>query len=49
MLRDVSESEAYEQCTGATRFLTEIRTLLRQAGLREDELDPVPPLRGTNE
>ena len=47
--RDVSESEAYEQCMGATTFLTEIRTLLRQAGLREDELDPVPPLRGANE
>ena len=47
--RDVSESEAYEQCTGATTFLTEIRALLRKAGLREDELDPVPPLRGAKE
>ena len=44
--RDVSESEAHEQCTGATTFLTAIRILLRKAGLREDELDPVPPLRG---
>ena len=41
--RDVSESEAQEQCRGATAFLTEIRAHLRKAGLDEDELDPVPP------
>ncbi len=42
--RDVSESQAHEQCTRATAFLIEIRTYLRNAGLRENELDEVPPL-----
>jgi hypothetical protein len=36
------------QCTRATTFLTEIRTLLRKAGVREDQLDAVPPLPGSN-
>ena len=40
--KDVSEDEAHNQCTRATTFLTEIRTHLREAGLREDELGPVP-------
>ena len=40
--KDVSEDEAHDQCTRATTFLTEIRTHLREAGLREDELSPVP-------
>ena len=46
--RDVPESQAHEQCTRATTFLTEIRTLLRKAGVREDQLDEVPPLPGSN-
>ena len=45
--RDVSESQAHEQCTKAATFLTEIRTHLRKAGLREDELGPVAPLPGS--
>ena len=42
MAKDVSEDEAHDQCTRATTFLTEIRTHLREAGLGEDELGPVP-------
>ena len=45
--KDVPESQAYDQCSRATAFLTEIRTHLRKAGLREDELDDVPPLPGS--
>ena len=45
--KDVTESQAHEQCTRATTtFLTEIRTHLRNAGLQEGELGAVPPLPG---
>lgn len=44
--KDVSESQAHEQCTRATMFLTEIRAHLRNAGLQEGELGAVPPLPG---
>ena len=40
--KDVSESEGREQCRKGTAFLNEIRTHLRNAGLREDELAAVP-------
>ena len=41
--KDVSESQGHEQVKRATAFLSEIRTHLRRAGLREEELAPVPP------
>ena len=47
--KDVSESQAHDQCRRATAFLTEIRTHLRKVGLREDELDEVPPLPGSGD
>ena len=39
---DVSQREGQEQCKRATTFLSEIRTHLRTAGLREDALAAVP-------
>ena len=39
--REASEGEAFDGCRRATAFLIEIRILLRNAGLYEDDLAPV--------
>ena len=44
--KDVPQTIGEEQCSRARQFLQEMRVWLRQAGLRENELVPVPPQPG---
>ena len=41
-----TEDEPHEECERAARFLTEMQQYLRTNGLREENLQPVPPMPG---